>query len=275
MIYLTQHDLLHPDTLNLLLETIVGEATLPVIIGSDEKGQEWRVVFPRLNLEGYSNAPVIRIVRRATNETKNLEWRHFPMRAPSVGPVHSAETEGVVLEAFDLSQCASWFTSLLWITEAGKQLRTRIDRCVSAIVAISGLSGYGPLVGAAAKVARVLVDPHSRSVELEDAIVEACFVGSFCGIDYSTPRELDAIKSYTRNNRFLTVSDAHKVVNMCEALIQSDLPLDPQSPPAQKTHDLLRSAFDLDRSAFVGRGTPVRELKNWQGQTKVRMKLPA
>jgi hypothetical protein len=199
------------------------------------------------------------------------------MAPPSVGPIHQAETEGIVIEDFDLSRCCAWFSNYLWITEEGKNLHKRAARCVSAMAAVSKLSGYEPMRVVAAKVARVLESPYSRSFELSDSIIEASYIGLYCGIEFETQIRLEELMQDTGGAQFLTIADSGSVIALAEDLLQSWLWIVPGIAPSQTTLDYLETVFDFDASAFfavnAGGALPVRQLNNWRNQTKVRFRL--
>ena len=126
MDYLRIADLLHPDTMNFLLEAsglldlADDEAAGPILVRLDPDG--WVAVVPNPKLDGYLRVPVLRRLCRIDDSS----WRHFPMETPGASqtqgyPTHEYETAGSLVLMKALDELPTWTCGAALAASEGRE----------------------------------------------------------------------------------------------------------------------------------------------------------
>jgi hypothetical protein len=245
MTYYQLGDLVHPDTLNLLLE-VAGLARIRVPLLHHKDGDDWVVIVP-----AHPVAPALRRLHWVDGG-----WRHFPMTGWAHHDAPDEERVGTPVELPSLDATPTWLCEAAFA--ADNRLRPQLDFLCQCLDALAFFPRYPSLAGLAARLRVHAAATGRRSRDLADLLFAARL--EFAGggqppQDYPAATEL-----------FRAVED------MLAAIGRADIEIGPPDRVTAEWVKQVAALFD-STSVFVGtgHGAPIDRVENWGGKRKVRL----
>lgn len=274
--HLTIGDRLHPDSINLLLQSWITSSNpaAPLLLGKTDDAQgDWLIALLNSALEEFRPVAMLRRLRpERTGDTR--AWKHFPMQPAELWEENHPERQGQPLQIDSLASLPA--CNMVAVQAVASELKLPLGQNVSRLVdCLLCCAKFPFLASLSAEIATLdcclTPDSPHTSLDLAQCLHKIQVILSVAELTASTKRDLPNPPT----NRFPSAQDLLNTVSATlKYLDKYVIRLAPSVAPDELFLRQLQLLFEGELGHMPGRHAEmIDQPKHWAGREKVQLRL--